>query len=66
MLTFLFLAHMLDARQWTCFFENARMVDATQCTCLFEPAHMVDATQCTFLLRFLQKIEILVGLMHVS
>ena len=27
---------------------------------------MVDATQRTFLLRFLQKIEMLVGLMHVS
>ena len=49
MLTFLFLAHMLEARQWKCHFENARMVDATQCTCLSEPAHMVDATQCTCL-----------------
>ena len=47
MLTFLFLAHMLDATQCTCLFENARMVDATQCTCLSEPAHMADATQRT-------------------
>ena len=43
MLMFLFLAHMLDATQCTCRFENARMVDATQCTCLSEPARCYAA-----------------------
>ena len=44
MLTFLSLAHMVDATQCTCLSALVHMVDATQCTCLSALAHMVDAT----------------------